>query len=426
MDLYISLVCAAAHLAAEAVKVAPAAAVQLAAAAAAATGSVAVAVVSEDPGIQAFSARAAAAANAAAAAAAATGSVAVAVVSEDPGIQAFSVRAAAAANAAAAAAANAAGAAAPVAGGGSYADLMSVAARVAASAATIAPAASAPLATAAAAATTAAAAAPNAGGGIICLNEYSLMDSSVGSTKTMDRSLEGSVASDIRKRLEVVDPLVKKISETTDNIHLEQKPVQQTVHMSFGHLITDWLASMKVDVSRGRLEHMTVAYSRISSCSFTKTGLVGSPAGVRWRDECAFGEGPRARRRGDAQTLVPAADDAEEDIPEPASLTFEETVDTRLEELTMEVADMRSTMDTIVHQQTSMQATLDTLVDLVSSWVTGHPSQSVPSTAPVPHTEDAAGVDSAAVPAPATTSAPSTAIDPPPSGDDLIEFYVPL
>ncbi|XP_042386708.1 probable transport accessory protein MmpS3 [Zingiber officinale] len=154
---------------------------------------------------------------------------------------------------------------------------------------------------------------------------------------------------------------------------------------------------------------MTVAYSRISSRSFTKTGLVGGPAGVRWRDGRAF-------------------DDAEEDIPEPASPTFEETVDTRLEELTMEVADLRSMMETMVHRQTSMQATIDTLVDLVSSWVTGNPSQSAPSTAPVPQAEDAAGADTEAVPAPATTSAPppAAAADPTPPGDDLIEFFVPL
>ena len=62
-------------------------------------------------------------------------------------------------------------------------------------------------------------------------------------------------------------------------IHFTQ-PVQQTIHMPFGHLITDWLESQKIDVSRGRLEHMTVAYSRISSRSFTKMGLVGGPAGV--------------------------------------------------------------------------------------------------------------------------------------------------
>ena len=93
----------------------------------------------------------------------------------------------------------------------------------------------------------------------------------------------------------------------------------------------------------------------------------------------------------------------------------------------MEVADLHSTMETMVHRQTSMQATLDTLVDLVSSWVTGHPSQSVPSTAPVPQAEDAVGADTTAVPAPATTSAPPpAAVDPPPSGDDLIEFYIPF
>ena len=215
-------------------------------------------------------------------------------------------------------------------------------------------------------------------------------------------------------------------------IHFTQ-PVQQTIHMPFGHLITDWLASQKVDVSRGRLEHITVAYSRISSRSFKKSGLIGGPAGVRWIDGRAFGEGPRARHRGDAQALAPAEDEAEEEFHGPASPSFEETVSTHLEELTLEVASLRTTLDTVVQQQTSMQATmtsmqrtLDTLVDLEGSWVTVHPSQSGPSIAPVPPAEEAPDPDSAAVPALATTSAPAADPAPTPPGDELIEFYVPI
>ncbi|XP_042380526.1 epsin-1-like [Zingiber officinale] len=163
------------------------------------------------------------------------------------------------------------------------------------------------------------------------------------------------------------------------------------------------------------------------------SGLIGGPAGVQWIDGRAFGEGPRARHRGDAQALAPAEDEAEEEFHGPASPNLEETVSTRLEELTLEVASLRTTLDTVVQQQTSMQATmtsmqrtLDTLVDLVGSWVTVHPSQSGPSPAPVPPAEDAPDPDSAAVPAPATTSAPAADPAPTPPGDELIEFYVPI
>ncbi|XP_042441288.1 trigger factor-like [Zingiber officinale] len=81
-------------------------------------------------------------------------------------------------------------------------------------------------------------------------------------------------------------------------------------------------------------------------------------------------------------------------------------------------------MDTVVQQQTSMQRTLDTLVDLVGSWVTVHPSQSGPSTAPVPPAEDAPNPNSTAVPAPATTFAPAANPDPTPPGDELINGIV--
>ncbi|XP_042382695.1 uncharacterized protein LOC121975235 [Zingiber officinale] len=153
---------------------------------------------------------------------------------------------------------------------------------------------------------------------------------------------------------------------------------------------------------------------------------MGGPGGVRWRNGRALGEGSRARHRGDAQALALAVVDAEEDILEPAFPMFEEIVDIRLEELTMEVVSLRTMMDTMVHRQSTMQTTLDTLVDLVSFWVTGHPSQSVPSTDLVPHVEDVPSAVSATTPAPATTSAPSADPDTTLSGDDLIEFYVPL
>lgn len=81
------------------------------------------------------------------------------------------------------------------------------------------------------------------------------------------------------------------------------QPVNNKVHMPFSNIITEWLESLGIDVTRGKIERMTKKYSRLGPRAFAKSKIVVHYGGVRWSDDRAVGELP-------GQVAAPA------DIPE--------------------------------------------------------------------------------------------------------------
>ena len=74
------------------------------------------------------------------------------------------------------------------------------------------------------------------------------------------------------------------------------EPSGDNIYMPFGHIITGWLESMGIDVSRGRIVKMVRQDCRLGKRAFSKSGILSQDGPVRWKDGRALGELPLPRQ----------------------------------------------------------------------------------------------------------------------------------
>ncbi|XP_042449998.1 uncharacterized protein LOC122034726 [Zingiber officinale] len=89
------------------------------------------------------------------------------------------------------------------------------------------------------------------------------------------------------------------------SIVFHSTPSGDNVYMPYGHVITDWLETLGIDVSKGRLVKMVRQDCRLGKRAFSKSGILSQDGTIRWMDGRALGELPLPRQG--ARAPAPAA-----------------------------------------------------------------------------------------------------------------------
>lgn len=156
-------------------------------------------------------------------------------------------------------------------------------------------------------------------------------------------------------------------------------PVSGKIHMPFGAILTQWLASVGIDISRGTLKTVSATYDRITTRTLSLAGMKVTGGSLVWKDGRQVGEGARRPARAHSPAVQeepaigdPEAPEAAESEPESED-SFEMYVSGQLEYLTITVEDLQTEVRSWM---SSMDRRHEELVHLVRSSIPGQASSS--------------------------------------------------